>query len=373
MGRKLGLIVNPIAGIGGRVGLKGSDGTDILKRALALGAVPESPKRTIEALKRIKPIEKNIEIVTYPGTMGETEAIECGFSPTVFGSINNEKTTPEDTKNAARMMMDLEVNLLLFAGGDGTARDILNAVGDRIPVIGIPAGVKIHSGVYATCPANAGSLALNFLQCASTCHLRDVEVMDIDEQAFREDRISAKLYGYLKVPYEKNLVQNAKAGSNSRDDVSLDSIASDIIFNMTDDYLYIFGPGTTTRAIMNKLRLPNTLLGIDAVFRKSLAGSDLNEAQLIELLKERKGKIVITVIGGQGHIFGRGNQQISPEVILQVGKENIIVVATESKLLGLKAKPLLVDTGNPKVNRMLSGYAKVVTGLHKKIAYRISY
>ena len=373
MRKKLGLIVNPIAGIGGRVGLKGSDGPQILKMALAMGAVPESPRRTQEALKRLRPAKGDIEIVTWPGSMGEQAAVVSGFIPTVMAAVLTEHTTPEDTEEAARTISTYGVDLLMFAGGDGTARNIFNAIGDAIPVLGIPAGVKIHSAVYANSPGSAGRLALNFLKSKGKRHVKDAEVMDIDEDAFRENRLSARLYGYLKVPYERSLIQSAKAGSQSNEEVTMDAIASDIITNMTDEHIYIIGSGTTTRAVMNKLGLPNTLLGIDAVFNKQLVGSDLNESRILELLKNRKGKIVVTVIGGQGHIFGRGNQQISPPVIQRVGKENIIVVATENKLLGLNGQPLLVDTGDPGVNQMLRGYAKVVVGLHKRIVYRVSY
>jgi len=373
MRKKLGLIVNPVAGIGGRVGLKGSDGPQILKMALDMGAVPESPRRAREALEKLGPAKDDIEIVTWPRAMGEEAAVAGGFAPTVMPAALKDYTTSEDTEEAARRITAHGVDLLMFAGGDGTARNIFNALGNALPVLGIPAGVKIHSAVYANSPSSAGRLALNFLTRKGRRNVREAEVMDIDEDAFRENRLSARLYGYLNVPYERSLIQSAKAGSQSNEEVAMDAIASDVITNMTDEHLYIIGSGTTTRAIMSKLGLPNTLLGIDAVFKKQLVGSDLNESRLLELLKNRKGKIVVTVIGGQGHVFGRGNQQISPAVIKSVGTENIIIVATENKLLGLNGQPLLVDTGDAAVNQMLRGYAKVVVGLHRRIVYRVSY
>ena len=370
--RKLGFVVNPIAGMGGKVGLKGSDGYEILKKAKELGAEPESPRRAVEALKKISLIKDNIELVTYPYEMGEDEAKECEFSPTVIGSIKRGNTTSDDTKNAAKEMLELKVELLLFAGGDGTARDIYDVVGDKISVLGIPAGVKIHSAVYATSPQNAGDLAAMYLERGSSgIRLREAEVMDIDEQAFRENRLTAKLYGYLKVPYERRLVQSAKVGSIPEDEANMDAIASDVINNMRDDYLYIIGPGTTTRGIMEKLGLKNTLLGIDAVYKRKLVGSDLNEAQLLKLIDGKKTKIVVTVIGAQGYIFGRGNQQISAEVIKKVGKGNIIVVATKNKIVSLQGNPLLVDTGDDEVDRMLGGYTKVITGLNDRIMVRV--
>lgn len=371
--KKLGFIVNPIAGIGGRVGLKGSDGQEVLRRARELCAKPESPRRAIEALKRVSRIkDNNIELVTYPYEMGEDEAKECGFSPTVVGSIKRGNTTSCDTEDAAKEMLRLKVELLLFTGGDGTARDIYNAIGDKIPALGIPAGVKIHSAVYATSPRNAGDLAAMYLGSESSgIRLREAEVMDIDEQAFRENRLIAKLYGYLKIPYERSLVQGAKAGSASEEEATIDAIACDVINNMQDDYLHIIGPGTTTRGIMKKLRLKNTLLGIDAAYKRRLVGSDVNEAQLLKLIEGKRTKIIVTVIGGQGYILGRGNQQISAEVIKKVGKENIIVVASKNKILSLRGNPLLVDTGDKEVDKMLTGYIKVITGLNERIMAKV--
>jgi predicted polyphosphate/ATP-dependent NAD kinase len=370
--KKLGLIVNPIAGMGGKVGLKGSDGQEILNKARELGAKPESPRRAIETLKKITCVKDNIELITYPYEMGEDETRECGFNPVVIGSIKRGNTTSQDTENAAREMLRLRVDLILFVGGDGTARNIYNAIGDSIPALGVPAGVKMHSAVYATSPQNAGNLVVIYLkEKPSAIRLREAEVMDIDEQAFRENRLSAKLYGYLKVPYERSLVQSPKVGSASGEEAAVDAIVSFVISNMQYDYLYIIGSGTTTKAIMKKLGLKYTLLGIDAVYQKKLVGLDLNEEQLLKLIEGKKAKIVVTVIGGQGYIFGRGNQQISAKVIKKVGKENIIVIATTNKILTLQGNPLLVDTGDDEVNKMLTGYTKVITGLNEIVVLKV--
>lgn len=382
---RLGLIVNPMAGIGGRVGLKGSDGSEIQKRALALGAVPQSLDRTIQALERVKFVS-DLEIVTYPGEMGEDAARACGFEPTVIGSIRPGKTTPQDTLNASQEMMRLKVNLLLFAGGDGTARDIHNAIkghtcteGKKIPVLGIPAGVKIHSAVYAINPAGAGDLATLYLQ-GRISSLREVEVMDIDEEAFRQGIVSAKLYGYLKIPFQRRLIQGLKAASSPGEKASLAAIACDVVDRMQDDRLYIIGPGTTTRAITSELGLDKTLIGIDMVFQRELIAADVNESQLLKFLKGRKSdlksSIIVTPIGGQGHIFGRGNQQISPQVIKRVvaddKRDNIIVVSTIQKINSLGGRPLLVDTGDRAMDKMLSGHIRVITGYNEQIIYKVS-
>ncbi len=368
--KKLGLIVNPIAGIGGRVGLKGSDGQEIIKKAIDLGAVKTAPGRAVEALMRITPIRDRIELITYPYDMGENEARDCGFQPKVIGSILKGRTTSEDTKNASREMLELQVDLILFAGGDGTARDIYEAVDGEIPVLGIPAGVKIHSGVFAINPASAGELAVMYLRGEPTV-IKESEVMDIDEEAFREDRVSAKLYGYLRVPYEKTLVQSSKLGSATREESSFEAIATDIVENMNEDHIYVIGPGTTTRPIAEKLGIKKTLLGVDVIHRRKLAAADVNESQLLELIRSNKAKIIVTVIGGQGFIFGRGNQQISPHVIRKIGKDNIMIVASPEKLASLKGAPLLVDTGDFEVDSMLSGYFRVITGYKKRAIYKV--
>jgi len=366
--RKLGLVVNPIAGIGGRVGLKGSDGVEIQKKALELGAVPQSLNRAVQALERVTLMKDNIKIVTYPTKMGEDAAKECGFAPIVIGSIKKDETTAEDTMNAAEEMLRLDVDLLLFAGGDGTAKDIYTAIGEEILVLGIPAGVKVHSAVFAVNSRSAGDLAVLYFQ--KRCGIREAEVMDVDEEALRQGIVSAKLYGYLRIPFEKRLIQGVKTPSSGGD---MEAIACEVVDRMKGNYLYVIGPGTTTRAIASKLGLNKTLVGVDVVSKGKLVSIDVNEVQLLKLLRKRNAKIIITPIGGQGYIFGRGNQQISPEVIKKVGKNNIIVVATPEKINSLRGRPFLVDTGDRAVDRMLSGYIRVITGYNEEIVYKTSY
>lgn len=357
---KLGFIVNPIAGMGGKVGLKGTDGRDILEKALSLGAMRESPNKAKQALEILLPIKDDLQIFTYGGDMGENEALELGFNPVVIGEVK-EELNPLNTEKAAREMVEKGVDLILFAGGDGTARNIFNAVGNKVPVIGIPAGVKIHSGVYANYPKAAGEIALNYLK-EDDKKTKEAEVMDIDEEAFRKGQVTARLFGYVRIPLEENLFQNTKSGGIGTEEVALDGISNTIIEEMEDDVYYIIGSGTSIRPIMEKLNLPNTLLGIDIIKNKKLVASDVNEKQILDIIKDYEAKIIVTVIGGQGYIFGRGNQQISGEVIKRVGKDNIKVVAAKNKLNSLEGKPLLVDTGNEEVNSMFKGYMKVLIG-----------
>ncbi len=371
--KRLGVIVNPIAGMGGTVGLNGTDSFAILEEARRRGATPISPRRAVKALKRIAALEEAVEIVTYPHEMGEDEAHECGFEPTVLGSIKTGEARAEDTRNAAKELLRSKVDLLLFAGGDGTARDIYDAVGDKIPILGIPTGVKMHSAVYGTNPENAGNLAALYLgKDATRFRVHDVEVMDIDEDAVRRNRLSAMLYGYVKVPYQRSLIQSAKAGMVSGGEAALDGACWDVINNLEDDWLYIIGPGTTTKRLMEKLELQGTLLGVDAIRNRKLIGSDLNENQLLQLMEGKRTKIIVTVIGGHGCLFGRGNQQISPNVIKHAGRQNIIIVSTMEKICSLQTRSLFVDTGDDETDEMLRGYISVITGLKQSTMLRIA-
>lgn len=369
--KKLGIIVNPVAGIGGEAGLKGSDGADILKQALELGSKSRAPERAIQALQMIVRLKDQIEIVAYPAEMGEDEARKAGFSPLVIGSIRSGATTSDDTTKAAQEMLKAGVDMILFAGGDGTARNIYTAVGTSIPVLGIPAGVKIHSAVYAINPRSAGIVAAQYLQ-GEVSKLREAEVMDIDEEAFRQGHVSARLYGYMQVPEERRLVQNIKDGSHSEES-TLRSLSAQIVKEMEPGLIYIIGPGSTMKYIMDSLELENTLLGVDVIQNKQLIASDVTEKELWEMLNDDvKAKIIVTVIGGQGHIFGRGNQQISSRIIRKVGKGNIIIAASTDKLYGIHPDPLLVDTGDADLDEELCGYIHVRIGNGETMMKKVS-
>jgi len=369
--RRVGLIVNPVAGLGGRVGLKGSDGASVQQQALELGAVPRALDRTTEALVRLRPIAGQFEFVTYPGEMGEEAARRSEFDPEVIGAIVPGRTTAEDTRAAACEMRRLGVELLLFAGGDGTARDVFDAVGQDQVVLGIPTGVKIHSAAYAISPAAAGELARAFLE-GKTGGMLESEVVDANEDTLHRDGVSMTLYGILRVPDDVRRIQGAKAVSSESDAFAAAAIAKHVVARMDADTVYIVGPGTTTRAILTELGIEKTLLGVDVIHRGKLLASDANEAQLLELLDEQPARIIVTPIGGQGYLLGRGNQQISPDVLRLVGVESVIVIATPEKLNRLTTRPLLVDTGDADVDRALTGYVRVVCGPDDLRVIRVS-
>ena len=373
---KLGLVINPIAGMGGSVGLKGTDGADALLRARALGALPAAQRRAGDALAVIADAMPSTYIVAAPGAMGADAARAAGFEPTVVdvGVSGASATAAEHTRRAVREMARLGVELLLFAGGDGTARDVCKAMAaaQPIPALGIPAGVKMHSAVFALTPRRAGETALRFISGEARA-TAEREVMDIDEDAFRQDAVSAALYGYLIAPQDGDAVQSTKAGGADDDERdAMQSIAAQIVGDIQADTLYIIGPGTTTRAIADALGMDKTLLGVDVALNGRLVAADANEAELLRLTQDTPAKIVVGVIGGQGYIFGRGNQQLSARLIRRVGIRNIIVAATRRKLLALGGKPLRVDTGDGALEDALSGYIGVVTGTRETHTYRVA-
>jgi predicted polyphosphate/ATP-dependent NAD kinase len=379
---RVGLIVNPVAGIGGRVGLKGSDGFEVQEQALALGAVPEAGNRAVKALACLKPV-LDLEVITWAGSMGEEAVHATGLTPVVIGAPESAETTADDTRTAATEMRELGIDLLLFAGGDGTARDICDAIGAGLPALGIPAGVKIHSAAFATNPLNAGNLAALYLS-GRVRLLREAEVMDVDEDAFRRGRVSASLFGYLKVPFRSSLVQGPKSASGPNERAAMEAVALAVVESMEQDTLYLLGPGTTNRAIAASLGIDKTLLGVDAVENGELVAADVNESEILELLAEHTGheddtghdvppiaKAIVTPIGGQGCILGRGNQQLSPAVLRQLGPDGLVVVATPEKINALESQALWVDTGDSELDAALAGHVRVITGYNEEAVCRI--
>ena len=368
--KTLGLVINPIAGMGGKVGLKGTDGEEILERAHSLGASPESPSRAAEAIKAFHSVSGKMRIITAPGEMGERVVRESGETPEVLAMEVTEPSTSHHTMEAAALMKDQGVDLLLFAGGDGTARDILGQVHDQVTCLGIPTGVKMHSAVFAVNPSRAGELAAQHLR-GEVRSTRMAEVMDIDEAALRDGHVAARLFGYMTIPFRTGHVQGLKAGSLEDERYVQQALAAGIVEEMEKDVSYIVGPGTTTAEVMKLLQLDFSLVGVDLVRNGELLGRDLGERELLDLLGKGPSGIIVTPVGGQGYLFGRGNQPISAEVIRKVGKERIIIAATPAKLSSFHGEPLRVDSRDGDTDRWLAGYYKVVSGFRDRSIYRV--
>ena len=365
--KKIGLLVNPIAGMGGSVGLKGTDG--LAEEAARRGAAPRAPLRAEAALLPLRPLREDLQVLCAAGDMGASEASARNFQAvTVYEPAS--PTTSADTVAAARAIEAAGAELLLFAGGDGTARDLV-AAGVTVPCIGIPAGVKIHSPVYAVRPEAAGELAKRVLQ-GERKRTKQIEVVDIDEDAWREDRVSTRLYGYLTVPDDRSLLQHGKAASPASESAQHVEIASEMAKRMKPGAYYLIGPGTTTKALMDGLGREDTVLGVDLVADGRLVQKDLCEADILRRVTEKETFLVLTPTGGQGFLLGRGNQQISGAVVKALGKDRLFVLATKEKLFDLQGRPLYVDTGDPEADAMLSGYRRAITGFGEEQMIRVS-
>ncbi|MGW5684533.1 ATP-NAD kinase family protein [Nonomuraea sp. NPDC003754] len=460
----VGLIVNPVAGLGGAAGLKGSDGARIQREALARGATPRAGERAARAVRALLARRPGTRVVTVPGPMGEDSARAAGASFTLVRPAPADAGTPEtdlpagigtpgadlsagagtpetdlpvgvattarDTRLAVGALAD--VDLLLFAGGDGTARDVLDAVGglgdQAPPVLGIPAGVKVYSGCFAVSPAAAGLLAADHLSAAEAGLRRgagtavpadpdpadpdpaqsvpaapgpatpgpatpgpatpgpdvpgtvEAEVVDLDEERYRQGQVSPRLYGILRVPAARAGLSGRKAGSSGIGPATVEGIAREVVARMRPGVRYVLGPGATTQAVGRALGLATTLLGVDVVESGEtgvLVAGDVSEPELLALVAGREAVVVLSVIGGQGFVLGRGNQQISPRVLDAVigygdaAARRLLVVSTPQKLAALRGRPLLADSGDEDLDRKLSGHVQVITGYRESTIYQI--
>ena len=320
-----------------------------------------SPVRAQEMLKFLLPIKDKLQIYTFSAEMGENELRAVTFNPIVIETINSGKTNADDTMRAARALKSQDVKLIIFVGGDGTACDIYKAINQEVPVLGCPSGVKIHSSCFSVNPEACARIIMGFLW--DELPLREAEVIDVNENAFRNDQLVVDLKGYLLVPYEPNLLQGGKMASPLTIDEhdNQEMIAKYIIETMEQDIYYILGPGTTVRAIAEVLGFDKTLLGVDICFNQKLIAKDVNETQILQTISGKKAKIIVSPIGNQGFMLGRGSLQISPKVIREVGKENIIVIATRYKLSSLPQGFLRVDTRDNELDSLLkNSYIRVI-------------
>ena len=371
---KLGLIINPYAGLGGSVGLKGSDGDAIRAEAFARGAEPRALQRIERTLQIVASFNKNVEIFCFAGDMGETSARASGFTTHVIGVAQQQPSSAQDTCAAASALIQHGVDLILFAGGDGTARLIADVVGTSQPVLGVPCGVKMHSGVYANAPEAAGEI-LKQLLTGVLVNIVERDVKDIDEDAFRNGQVRARFYGTLLVPEDSQFLQQVKNAGTERDELAQLDVAQEMIEQLQADTLYLVGPGSTTHLFLQELGLDGSLLGVDLLLNNELIATDVSASQILIQLDQFSGpvKMIITAIGGQGHILGRGNQQFTPAILRRIGKDNIHIIAARGKILALNGRPLLVDTNDPELDVAFGGFRPVITGYRETIMYPVGY
>ena len=340
--------------MGGKVGLKGTDG--VYDEALKRGATPITPHRAKKFLENLK--HSDLIFLTPSGKMGADTLAELGFGFNVVYSAS-KPTSAEDTKKACLAMLEKGAELIIFVGGDGTARDVASVVDGKVPVLGVPSGVKMYSSVFCVTPVACAELLNGYL--SGTASLRDGEILDIDEQAYRNNNLKIKLYGFVKTPYLENLVQNSKAEYGYEDEEDKEAIAEFFAEHIKKDTLYILGAGTTVSKIAERLGVKKTLLGVDAYLNGDIIGKDLTEKEIFNLIKKSENVVlVVTPIGSQGFVFGRGNQQLSERVLLMIPRDNIIIVATPLKVSRIKY--LRADVENLE---HLRGYYRVLIGYGK--------
>ena len=368
---RLGLLVNPDAGLGGRLGLKGSDGQAELARSK--GAEDRSGPRMRLMLEYFSKLRRSgfegIEWVSSEGRMGTDwlpEGATIGSVRTTHSSSGS--TSADDTAAAVGELLKEGIDLLVYAGGDGTTRDIVTALDSAgspgIPVIGVPTGVKMHSGCFAASPKAAAEVLSAWLD--GDLLLASTEVLDLDEERYRQGEWVVQLYAEAMTPASPRWMQGSKqrieaSGEEDTTEGLADHIRELVI---SEDGLVIWGSGGTLRAIAEMNGFQPTNLGIDATLGNEQIGTDLDEAGLLEILSSHAGPVTLLLspMGGQGFLIGRGNLQLSPEVLRVIGIDNILGVVTPAKLLTVRR--LRIETGDVNLDAAFAAkrYMKVLQG-----------
>ena len=367
-----GLLINPVAGIGGRAALKGSDGADIQAEARSRGGTARGRDRALRALAAAGPAARRVRWLTWGGGMGAEALHDAGLSAEVLGRPADVPGA-DDTRRAAAAMRDAGADLLVFCGGDGTARDLLDVLGQSLPVLGIPSGVKMHSGVFATTPEAAGGILRALIE-GGLVRAGVAEVRDLDEAALREGQVRPRFYGELAVPEQGGFLQHTKEGGRESEDLALEEIVAETVERIqSEPGIYLLGPGSSLAAVKSALGMTPTLIGVDVLDGDRQVGRDVDAVWLEEYLDrtDRPATLVMSFTRGQGFLLGRGNQQLTPSVLRRVGRNRLWVLGTRTKLLTLEGRPLLVDTDEPALDADLAGLVEVITGYQDSLYYRI--
>lgn len=446
----IGLVVNPVAGVGGPAGLAGSDGADVQHLALARGARSRVQERAVLALTTLAERHPGLVVATADGAMGADAVRAAGLVPCIVGSGSCDVglagsgepagtgrfgvQTPDsarlpdharategaDTSRAVAALAAAGADLILVVGGDGTLRDacagldaaasfdpmhddtpdagrsagegsdiwrvVLQvesgagaagaagaaAAGAVVPaVLGVPAGVKMYSPVFAVSPRAAGAIAADWIDRAGL-PTDDREVLDIDEAAMRQARVDPTLYGMLRVPYRAGRTQARKAATPVTEAAAVEAAARGAVARMLPGVRYLLGPGGTTAEIARQLGVEGSPLGVDVVLDGAVRVRGASEQELLAQIAQGPAQAVITVIGGQGFLLGRGNQQLSAAVLRAIGPDPLLVVAPEQKLIDLHGRPLLVDTGDPDLDARLAGHVRIITGVGTRSLYAVT-
>lgn len=368
---RLGVLANPDAGLGGRLGLKGSDGQAEFARSK--GAEDRSGPRLRSMLQHFSRIHRGnsqeIEWVTSRGRMG-SEWIPEGLDLGSFSYVHESSgaTSSIDTEDAIGTLLESEIQLLVYSGGDGTTRDIVSALDSAgspsLPVIGVPSGVKMHSGCFASSPKAAAEVLSAWIQ--GDLLVSSTEVLDLDEELYRGGQWVVRLYAEAFSPNSPRWMQGSKELIQTESEDEIIEGLSDHIEQslLSDERLIVWGSGGTLSAIGGNLGFQLTTLGIDASLGKTQIATDLDEAGLIEILSTHSGErtLLLSPMGGQGFLIGRGNLQLSPAVLREIGTENVLGVVTPAKLLTVRA--LRIETGDEDLDAEFASlrYMKILQG-----------
>jgi len=363
---RLGLLVNPVAGMGGPVALHGTDTAPLQDEAVRRGARAVAAPRAERVLRRIP--SSGIELLVPPGSMGAESARRSGWTARQLELALGERTTAQDSRRAVEMMTAAGVDLVLFAGGDGTALDVASATAGRVPVLGIPSGVKMRSGVFAASPEAAAAAVTDFLAQPDR-QVSEAELLDISG-----DGAGELLLGVTTVPKLRgNQLVGAKSRATGSDEALLDELCRAVAEELLADTLYLFGPGSTTGRVLRELGLEGSSLGVDAVFDRVLVGRDLGEEEILRLVAgTSRARLVLGVIGGQGFLLGRGNQQLGPRLISRLRASDIVALADPDKLARLNPALLRVDIGSAHPSPWPSQYQRVRTGPRRYMVMAVS-
>lgn len=370
MTRTLGLIVNPVAGLGGPAGLKGSDDASVQQLALERGARPQAEARAVRMLSVLAAEAPDACVLTAGGAMGATALAATGLDAEVVWRSAGASTTGADTTAAAAALVAAGAGLVLFVGGDGTARDVAAGIPDGSLVLGVPAGVKMYSSCFAVGPEAAGAIAAQWL--SEGLPARTAEVMDTDERGLRDGCTRPSLHGFVRVPELSGRTQARKAATPTSEAAMVAAAARGLLRSLEPGVRYLLGPGGTVAELGRQLGVALSPLGVDVLCDGQVLVRDASEAELFDQVGRGPARAVVTVIGGQGFVLGRGNQQLSPRVLRALADPPLVVVATEQKLLNLAGRPLLVDSGDPRLDAELAGHVRVITGPGRIAMYPIA-
>lgn len=372
---RVGLVVNPYAGVGGALALKGSDGEAIKRQVIADQSPLPALNRArafIQVLGENEWSRDRLHFICVPGLMGDAALVGSPFSVDILSMDVPRSSDASHTRSVVQRLLQAGVDLLVFVGGDGTARDVCSVVDSQQLVLGVPAGVKMHSGVFAVNPQGAAELLRHWLR-GDLINVQAQEVRDIDEEAFRNGLVRSRYYGEMMTPQYGAFLQAVKQGGFELEELVLLDIAEDLQQRLPSDALVVLGPGSTTRSIAEYWGQAGTLLGVDLYKDFQCLQCDVDASAVERAVAEHREPvfIVVTAIGGQGHIIGRGNQQISADVLRTVGRDNLVVVTTKTKLSSLRGRPLLMDSGDAQLDTEWAGTVQVITGYQELVAYKL--